>query len=223
MALTSDTRSCRLYIISPPALDPLIFSETLKHALVSGDVAAFQLRLEKANSDAWFRAIEILMPIAQDHDVAFILNDRADLAKKMDTDGVHLGIQDMNIRDARSLLGADKIIGASCIDSKHLAMAAAENGASYVSFGPFYPSRSPFYPPEVLDAQNMVSPSIVEWWQETMEVPVVAAGGIKPTNCAELVKAGADFICASTAIWEFPNGAPAAVRAFNAEIEKALG
>lgn len=219
--ITSDVYRCRLYIITPPALDPLIFSATMAKALDAGDVAAFQLRLDKASNDDWLRAIDMLMPIAHERDVAFIVNDRADLAKKMDTDGVHLGMQDMNIKDARQMLGAEKIIGASCIDSKHSAMTAAERGASYVSFGPFYQSRSPFYPPSVLDAQNMVSPDLVRWWSDIMEVPVVAAGGIKPANCAELVKAGADFICASTAIWEHSHGAHAAVRAFNDEIARA--
>lgn len=222
MNLSADISNCRLYIITPPALDPLVFSATMSKALDAGDVAAFQLRLEKADTDDWQRAIDLLMPIAQERDVAFIVNDRADLAKKMNTDGVHLGLQDMNVKDARQMLGPDKIIGASCIDSKHMAMTAAERGASYVSFGPFYLNRSPFYPPNVLDAKNMVSPDLIKWWSELMEVPCVAAGGIKPSNCAELVKAGADFICASTAIWEHPQGAAAAVRAFNDAIAKAF-
>lgn len=222
MALTSDIYRCRLYLITPPALDPLIFSATMARTLDAGDVAAFQLRLEKADADTWKRNIELLMPIAHDRDVAFIVNDRADLAKKMDTDGVHLGVQDMSIKDARAMLGPDKIIGASCIDSKQMAMTAAERGASYVSFGPFFPSRSPFYPPSVLDAQSMVSKDILSWWSEMTEIPCVAAGGIRPATCGELVRAGADFICASTAVWEHPSGAPAAVRAFNDEIAKAF-
>lgn len=221
MQLSPDIYRCRLYIISPPALDPLIFASTLAHALDSGDVSAFQLRMPRADDDALMRATEVLMPIAHERDVAFILNDRADLCKKMDTDGVHLGLQDMNAGDARKMLGEAKIIGASAIDSKHLAMTAAERGASYVSFGPFFQSRSPFYPPEVLDAQNLVPQDILTWWQDTMELPCVAAGGIKPGNCGELVKAGADFICASTAIWESPHGAPAAVREFNDAISRA--
>lgn len=222
MNISAAPGNCRLYVITPPALDPLIFSSTMARALDAGDVAAFQLRLAKTDTDGWLRAIDILMPVAHERDVAFIVNDRADLAKKMDTDGVHLGMQDMNVKDARQMLGPDKIIGASCIDSKHMAMTAAERGASYVSFGPFYQSRSPFYPPSVLDAQNMVPPDLIRWWSELMEVPCVAAGGIKPANCDELVKAGADFICASTAIWEHPQGAPAAVRAFNDAIARAF-
>ena len=221
MSFTNDIFRCRLYIISPPALDPLIFTATLARALDAGDVAAFQLRLPKSSEADMLRAIEVLMPAVHERDCAFIVNDRADLAKKMETDGVHLGLQDINIRDARSMLGDDAIIGASAIDSKHLAMTAAERGASYVSFGPFYQSRSPFYPPEVLDAQNMARPDLLTWWQETMEIPCVAAGGIRPSNCGDLVRAGADFICASTAVWEHPQGAPAAVRAFNDAISRA--
>lgn len=222
MELTGQQRS-RLYIISPPDMDLTIFVPRLEQVLEAGDVAAFQLRLPKASDEKILRKAERLMPITQAYGVAFIINDRADLAKKAGADGVHLGLQDIGVREARALLGEDAIIGASAIDSKHLAMTAAERGASYVSFGPFFKSRSPFYPPEVLDAQNLVPSGILSWWQDTMEIPCVAAGGIKPANCAELVKAGADFICASTAIWEHPQGAAAAVKAFNEAIMQAAG
>lgn len=204
-------------------MDPLVFASTLAKALDAGDVACCQLRLEKADDATILRAIEILMPIAHDRDVSFILNDRADLAKKMDCDGVHLGLRDMNIREARQLLGDDKTIGATCLDSRHIAMQAAERGADYVSFGPFFAGRSPFYPPEVMAPGKVATTDIISWWQETMEIPCVAAGGLTPANCADIVKAGADFVCASTAIWTHPQGAAAAVRAFNDAIAAARG
>ncbi len=162
------------------------------------------------------------MPLAQEHDVAFIINDRADMAKRLGCDGVHLGQRDTNIREARDMLGPDKTIGVSCLDSRHLAMTAAERGADYVSFSPFFQSRSPFYPPEVMPPGKLAAPDLLTWWQETMEPPCVAAGGITPANCGTLVTAGADFICASTSVWEYPQGAAASVRAFNEAIEKAL-
>lgn len=223
MSKDTSAPDCRLYIISPPALDLILFKPTLEKALNAGDVAAFQLRLEQVDDTTVQRAIELLMPITQAHDVAFILNDRVDLCKKAGCDGVHLGKQDMPLREARARLGEDAIIGASCHDSRHDAMVAAERGASYVSFGPFFQTRTPFYPPEIYDPDRLADPNILSWWQETMEIPCVAAGGLTPEKCAPLIRAGADFICASTAIWEHPKGAAAAIKSFNSVISENRG
>jgi thiamine-phosphate pyrophosphorylase len=209
---------CQLYIITPPKLVPEAFAPHLSRALDAGAVSAFQLRLENADDDQWKRAIEKLMPIAQEREVAFIVNDKVELAKEMDADGVHLGVHDMRIKDARQILGPDKIIGSSCLDSKHLAMTAAEASADYVSFGPFFTTRSPYYPREKYAPKYMVSSNILTWWSSIMETPCVAAGGIKPSNCRDIIKAGADFICASTSIWDYTGGAAAAIRDFHAEM-----
>jgi thiamine-phosphate pyrophosphorylase len=66
----------------------------------------------------------------------------------------------------------------------------------------------------------MVSPNILTWWSSIMEAPCVAAGGIKPSNCRDIIKAGADFICASTSIWDYTGGAAAAIRDFHTEMEQ---
>lgn len=210
-----DSPGCQLYIITPPKLVPEAFAPHLAKALDEGRVAALQLRLEEADESQWARAIEKLMPIAQERGVAFLINNHVELCAKMDADGVHLGIHDMRITEARKILGAEKTIGASCLDSKHLGMTAAEQGADYVSFGPFFTQRSPYYPQENYAPKYMVSPNILTWWSAIMEAPCVAAGGIKPGNCRDLVKAGADFICASTSIWEYTGGAAAAIREFH--------
>jgi len=85
----------RLYLISPPALDPDRFAKELEDALAGGDVACLQLRLKDIDDDAIRRAARILKPIAQDRDVAFIMNDRPDLAAELECDGVHVGEEDM--------------------------------------------------------------------------------------------------------------------------------
>ena len=210
---------CQLYVITPPKLAPDAFAPHMTRALDAGPVASFQLRLENADDAAWKAAIDRLMPIAQDRGVAFIVNNRVELAHETGADGVHLGVHDMRIRDARQMLGPDKIIGASCLDSKHLAMTAAEAGADYVSFGPFFTTRSPYYPKENYAPKYMVSTNILSWWSAIMEAPCVAAGGITPANCRDLVKAGADFICASSSIWDYPGGAAAAIRDFHAAMD----
>jgi len=207
---------CRLYLITPPALEPAAFSEQLRRALGAGDVACLQLRLKGVPDDAIRRATETLMPIAQEAGVAFLMNDRPDLARELGCDGVHVGQDDTPYRDARRTVGTDAIVGVSCGGSRHLAMVAAEEGADYVAFGPMFPtSTKP-------DAGAPAEIELLGWWAELFEVPCVAIGGITPANCAPLVRAGADFLCTISAVWDHPEGPAAAVRAFNAAIAEAV-
>lgn len=210
------TATCRLYLISPPAIDLPKFTEQLKAAFSGGDVGAFQLRLKNASDDEILKAAEALLPICRKHGAAFIMNDRPDLAAKCDADGVHLGQDDLTpwpISRARKLLGEDKVIGVSCHASRHMAMEAGEQGADYVAFGAFYPTRSK--DPEKLAKYGTPSAEILEWWQAYMLLPCVAIGGMTPANCGPLAKAGADFIAAITYVWEHPEEPGKAVAEFN--------
>jgi thiamine-phosphate pyrophosphorylase len=200
---------CRLYLITPPVL-PEDFANTLAAALDAGDVAAVQLRLKNAGDDALQRTIERLRPVVQTRDVAFLLNDRPDLAVKLGCDGAHVGQTDMNARQARKILG-DLMLGVTCHNSRHLAMQAGEDGADYVAFGAFFPTATK-------DPPAMAEIETLQVWAEIMEIPCVAIGGITAANCVPLVKAGADFLAVVSAVWNHPGGAAAGVRAMNAAI-----
>lgn len=204
----------RLYLITPPALNVQEFAPQLSDALTAGDVACLQLRLKQADGtqapeDTIAEAIAQLMPLAHAHDVAFILNDDAALAHKYGCDGVHIGQDDTPYEKARGLLGDDAIIGVTCHDSTHLAMKAGEAGADYVAFGAFYDTSTK-------QAKSRAEPEILSFWQNFVELPCVAIGGITPENAKPLVEAGADFIAASASIWQHETGAAAAINAFNA-------
>jgi len=207
---------CRLYLVTPPRLNPARFADLLAAALDAGDVAAVQLRLKDASEAAWRDAIEALRPVAQARDVAFLLNDRADLVRETGCDGAHVGQQDMPARQARALLGPDLTLGVTCHESRDLAMRAGEDGADYVAFGAFYPSASK-------EAQYRAEVDILRWWSELMEIPCCAIGGITAENCAPLVRAGADFLAVIGAVWGHPEGPAAGVRALNAAIEESEG
>jgi thiamine-phosphate pyrophosphorylase len=200
---------CRLYLISPPKLEAKPFADTLKRALDAGDVASFQLRLKGVDDDAIRRAVDVLMPVAQKRDVAFILNDRPDLARAFRCDGVHVGQEDASYAEARAAVGKTAIVGVTCHDSRHLAMEAAEAGADYVAFGAFFPTATK-------DAKTHADIELLTWWSEMMVVPCVAVGGITTENAAPLVEAGADFLAVSNGVWGHENGAATAVKAFNA-------
>jgi len=197
------TPSCRLYLITPPVLVPG-FEDQLAAALDAGDVAAVQLRLKDVPDDTLQKTIAHLRPIVQSRDVAFLLNDRPDLAVKHGCDGAHVGQTDMKPREARKILG-DLTLGVTCHNSRHLAMEAGEAGADYVAFGAFYASATKT-PPEMAEIETL------RGWAEIMEIPCVAIGGITAENCAPLVKAGAEFLAVSHAVWAHPSGPAAGVR-----------
>ena len=205
---------CRLYLITPPQLDPVPFADLLAAALDAGDVAAVQLRLKDVDDDAWRRAIDALLPVTQSRGVAFLLNDRADLVRETGGDGAHVGQEDFPAREARKLMGPDATLGVTCKGSRDLAMAAGEDGADYVAFGAFFPSGTK-------DVSRFIDPEILQWWSDLMELPCCAIGGITAANCAPLVHAGADFLAVVGAVWSQPDGPAAGVRALNAAIAEA--
>lgn len=254
-SMWQNVSNCRLYLISPPAIESS-FADALKSALDGGDVGAFQLRLKNISDSDILKAAEMLLPICQSHGVAFIMNDSPTLAKQSGADGVHLGQDDFlaspsppegegrdggaiegtnatattphpspppqggreinTLADIRKLLGPETIIGVSCHDSRHLAMEAGEQGADYVAFGAFYPTQSKSA--EALARWGTPTPDILEWWQTYMLLPCVAIGGITPGNVSPLVKAGADFVAAITAVWNHPESPKKAVQEFNEAI-----
>ncbi len=204
---------CRLYLITPPAFELAAFSRQLEDALCGGDVACVQLRLKDVADADILRIGAALKPIVQAAGTAFILNDRPDLAAKLDADGVHIGQSDASYTEARAALGQDRIVGVTCHNSRHLAMEAAEAGADYVAFGAFFPTGTK-------DPSHWAEPEILEIWSEIAETPCVAIGGIKIDNAEALVRAGADFLAVSAGVWSHPQGPRAAVAAFNALFDR---
>jgi thiamine-phosphate pyrophosphorylase len=204
---------CRLYLITPPKLELAHFSRALEDALAGGDVACVQLRLKDVADAEVLRIGAALKSIVQGAGAAFIVNDRPDLAARLDADGVHVGQSDASYADVRRLLGQDRIVGVTCHNSRDLAYEAAEAGADYVAFGAFYPTgtKAP---------AHWADPEILTIWQETMETPCVAIGGINVENAAPLVEAGADFLAVSAGVWTHAQGPRAAVAAFNVLFDK---
>jgi thiamine-phosphate pyrophosphorylase len=204
----------RLYLITPPSLEPATFVDPLSRALDAGDVACVQLRLKGVDDDAIRRAADVLRPVVQSRDVALLMNDRPDLALATGCDGVHVGQGDASYAEARRVLGLGRIVGVTCHASRDLSIDAAEAGADYVAFGAFFATGTK-------DAGHRADPEIIAWWSEMMTVPCVAIGGITPENCRPLVTAGADFLAVVSSVWNHPAGPAAAVKAFGAAIAAA--
>jgi len=203
---------CRLYLITPPRIEPKSFAETLKRALDAGDVASVQLRLKDVSDEEILRAGNALLPVTQRAGAAFILNDRPDLAARMGADGVHVGQEDASYTEARAAMGQNRIVGVTCHNSRHLAIEAAETGADYVAFGAFFATQTK-------EPKTRAETELLQWWSDTMVVPCVAIGGITVENCQPLIDAGADFLAVAAGVWDYPQGPAAAVKAFNAQMK----
>jgi thiamine-phosphate pyrophosphorylase len=207
------TPPCQLYLISPLDVGG-DFPERLDAALAAGPVAAFQFRLKGMDQHAAAQLAAPLQEICAAHDVAFIVNDSISLAKRLKADGVHLGQSDGDVREAREELGRDAQIGVTCHNSRHLGMEAGEAGADYVAFGAFYPTTTKA-------VEHMAEIETLELWSKVMEIPCVAIGGITTANAMPLIKAGADFIAVSSAVWNDPRGETSAIADFNAVLASA--
>ncbi len=205
---------CRLYLLTPPQLCD-DFPDILRDVFEADQdhIACLQLRLKKPDGSAEDEALirkwaQILMPLAKERGIAFIINDRADIARDLSADGVHLGRDDMSVKAARKMLGADHIIGASAYNSRHRAMIAGQDGADYVAFGAFYPTATK-------QAKTRTEPQILRDWHQTSRMPAVAIGGINPANAKKLIDAHADFLAVSSGVWQHPQGAAHAISLFN--------
>jgi thiamine-phosphate pyrophosphorylase len=211
------TDACQLYVITPPQIADLArFADRLNEALGAGGIACVQLRLKDNDGGApadgdVLAAADALLPVARKYDAAFLINDRPDLALKAGADGVHIGQSDAPYREARALLGDDATIGVTCHNSKHQGLIAGEAGADYVAFGAFFPTKTKV-------AAVTADQEILQWWAFATTTPSVAIGGITPENCAPLVRAGADFLAVSSAVWDAADGPAAAIKAFQAAI-----
>lgn len=194
----SDSIPAQLYLISPLEVGGA-FPARLERALAAGKglITAFQFRVKGIDQHEAAGLAAPLQAICAAHDVAFIVNDSVALAKRLKADGVHLGQDDGDPRQAREELGREAQIGVTCNASRHQAMEAGEAGADYVAFGAFYASITK---DKGADAERP-EPEILEWWSQIFEIPCVAIGGITPENCRPLLDGGADFLAVSGAVW----------------------
>lgn len=202
--MQEDQRDCLLYLISPAKLDAKTFAPQLFAALGAGQgrIAGFLLHLPDADDAALIAAAETLMPVCSANGIAFFLQDRPDLVAYLGADGVHLETSRKSIADIRAVVGRDTVIGITARDGDH-AMEAGNAGADFVAF----------------DAEKR---ELIGWWQEFFVLPSLALGEHTPDTVKPIVEAGADFVAASSFVWNHPQGAGVAVKQIVAAITEAL-
>lgn len=172
---------------------------------IDGDAQVIQYRDKSKDSTRRTGEAQALRDLCQGHAVMFIVNDDVALAARVKADGVHLGRDDPDVASARNRLGPDALIGVSCYNEFERAKAAQLQGADYVAFGSFYSSS---VKPDAVRA----TPELLHRAHDTLDLPVVAIGGITPENGAELVTAGADALAVITGVFTAPDIKDAAAR-----------
>lgn len=195
----------KIYLISPEKIELNIFSKSLQNALQTNLVPAFQLRLKGYQENEVEKISKELKQICHDNNCLFLLNDNFNLALKIAADGVHLGADDGAISQARKNSSKNFIIGASCYDSRHSAVEAAEQGADYLSFGAFFPSKTK-------NSKGKPTVEILQWALEMFDLPIVGIGGINNQNCKILAQENIDFVAVISYIWQHPQGEAQAVK-----------
>ncbi|MDQ1314180.1 MAG: thiamine-phosphate pyrophosphorylase [Pseudomonadota bacterium] len=180
---------------------------TQVEAALAGGIAAVQYRDKSGDVARRHEQASELVALCRRYGVPLIVNDDLRLADLCDADGVHLGRDDGSLREARIILGRDKLIGASCYQSLELAQAAQAAGADYVAFGSFFSSPTkPDAGQASLDLLRDAAPRI--------HVPLVAIGGITLVNAPQLLDAGADSLAVLSALFDAPD-IRASARALN--------
>ena len=195
-----------LYAITDTGLlDNMAVDDAVEKAILGG-ARMIQYREKNLRGAALEAAAARLATLCRHHGVPLIINDDIDLAVRCGASGVHLGREDSPLPAAREQLGDEAIIGISCYDSLARASEAVAAGADYVAFGRFYPSRSK---PQAVPAD----PSLLTRARASLDVPVVAIGGITPANGAALLAAGAGLLAAIEGVFGQPD-IVAAARAY---------
>jgi len=186
-----------LYAITPDEPDSEILTRKLRMALAGG-VRVVQYRSKSADNRLRLEQGAALLALCRDARVPLIVNDDIDLALAIGADGAHLGRDDAEVADARAKLPRGAVIGASCYASLDMAFAARRAGASYVAFGSAFPSATkPGAPPAPL--------SLYREARRRLDCPVVAIGGITPTNAGAVVDAGAHAVAVISALFDAPD------------------
>ncbi len=192
-----NTRNAKLrglYAITDAALIPDEQFGARVAAALRGGARIVQYRDKRDLPDLRLKLAADIVRLCREYGALSIINDDIELAAQVSADGVHIGKDDAALSHARERLGQGAIIGVSCYNSLELAIEAEQQGADYVAFGAFFPSRTkPNATPATLE--------LLATAKQKLHIPICAIGGIKLDNAASLVSSGADMLAVISAVF----------------------
>jgi len=179
------TKGSRLYLITDRSVSGLRHIEIAKRAIHAG-VRIIQLREKEMSKKELCKEALIIRNLTLKYRATFIMNDYIDIALVTNADGVHLGQDDMPVKEARKVIGKDKIIGVSTHTLRQ-AIDAQNSGADYIGFGPIFKTKTK-------DAGKPKGIKALIEIKRHIKIPVVAIGGITSENAPAVLNAGADAV-----------------------------
>ena len=182
-----------IYLISPNRIKDNLFYYNLEQVLKTKKVSYFQLRLKNEKRKTKISIGKKIKKICKKYNVKFLVNDDPELAKKLNSDGCHLGQKDMSILKARKIL-KNKIIGITCHNSINLIKKAVKDNASYIAIGAFFASRTK-------KVKFKASIELLNYAKNITNIPIIPIGGIKFSNYKKLLLNKANFLAISGYIW----------------------
>jgi thiamine-phosphate pyrophosphorylase len=190
-SLRAKFRAVRLYVILTEALCRGSWLET-SEAVIRGGAGSIQLREKELPDAELLRRARRLRELTARRDVLLFINDRPDIAKLARADGVHVGQDDLPVREARRIAGGNVLVGKSTHTLEQLAAAATEE-PDYIAVGPMFPS--PTKP-----QGRVVGPQTLAEAAKRTRIPLVGIGGITPGNAAAIIQASASCVCVCSAV-----------------------
>ena len=181
-----------IYLISPNKIYPQFYKD-LKEILETGKVEFFQMRLKKYSFKERVLIGKKIHRICKKNTTKFLVNDDPILSKKLNADGCHLGQKDMDIKNARKIIG-NKIIGVTCHNSIRLAKTAIKEKANYIAFGAFFSTTTK-------KVKFKATTKILNKAKKLTKVPMVAIGGINFNNYKKLLLNNANLLAISGYVW----------------------
>ncbi len=182
-----------LYVITDEKLTPYENIEEYIESTLRGGARVVQFRDKSSSEEVLIKTSLKIKKLCKKYGRVFIINDNIELAKEIDADGVHIGMDDNSLEEAKKIL-KDKIIGISCYGDVMRAIEMEARGANYVAFGTFFASKTK-------PNAKVISKSILIEAKKQLNVPICAIGGIEINSARELVNLGSDMLAIISDVW----------------------
>ena len=182
-----------VYLISPVKINNKTFFETLDLLFKTKRISFFQLRLKKQNAKKIVNIGKKIKKLCNKNRVKLIVNDDPMLAKKINSDGCHIGQSDSTVLNARKIINK-KIVGVTCHNSKKLIKKAIKEKVDYIAIGSFYTSKTK----KIKFKANI---KLLKAAKKMTKIPIVAIGGINLKNYKKLLLNKANFLAISSYVW----------------------